>query len=274
MDAVAFSCLRAASAGGGSTRLPQRARYLTPCAPAHWKSYPVTGGKATLPTRTLRAEGDSVATAQMPNGDQCIAQIDSYTVNAHPTPYNMRLTPYVDGGGNEPAVQTDNVNGRLRFHYSISSTDGTVADLTSITAYETLNWSGNPAPPGAYPPGLYAPPSPPVQMYSTPTTQAFAYKNPDTAVMPYLTQGYVIDQFSPPETGFVAPYPAPSTAWTVTQNYLFDDNATGEIGTKIPGPDNNSPFTITRTVTPSNAAGTLGVYTVTTRGHTAQKILP
>jgi len=239
--------------------------------PAYWTNASVVNGVATLPQRTLSAAVNIVPAG---HGNYFSVHIDNYSVTVHPQPYNMRLTPYVDGGGNEPAVQTDNVTGRLRFHYSISSTDGAVADLTSITAYETLNWSGNPAPPGAYPPGLYAPPSPPVQMYSTPTTQAFAYKNPDTAVMPYLTQGYVIDQFSPPETGFVAPYPAPSTAWTVTQNYLFDDKATGEIGTKIPGPDNNSPFTITRTVTPSNAAGTLGVYTVTTRGHTAQKILP
>jgi len=141
--------------------------------------------------------------------------------------------------------------------------------LASISAYETLDWSGNP---GSYPPRQYIPPSPPVQMYSNPT-QLYAYNNPDKEITNHLVDGYAMDRFSPPTTGFVAPLPFPSTVWKVTQNYLFDDSQTGEIGVKIPGPDNKSPFTITRTVTPTNLAGTTGTYSITTRGATASESL-
>ena len=198
----------------------------------------------------------------------------SYTVTVHAQPYNMILSSYVDPQGvTHPGVDVDNVNGILTFHYSVSSTDGVLGDLAPISAYETLDWSGNPAPPGVYTTGLYEPPSPPVQLSTNPTPARYAYKNPDKEVSPALLSGYVMDRFSPPSTGFVAPLPVPFTTWSATQNYLFDDSVTGETKVKIPGPDNNSPFTITRTVTATNLAGTTGTYKITTHGATASEAL-
>ena len=227
----------------------------------------MSGTTVTLPTRTLTAEGDFTPTQSMPYGNNCGAFIDSYSVTVHPQPYNMRLTPNPDG---TPAVYVDNINGRLLFHYSISSTDGKAADMASVTAYETLDWgSSNP---GTYQGGLYGPPSPPVAPYSD--GKHYAYNTPQTVVFAALLQGFLLDGFSPPTTGFISPYPAPSTVWSATQNYLFDDSATEETGTKIPGPDNNSPFTITRSVRPTNAAGTTGMYAISAHGSSALKSLP
>jgi len=235
--------------------------------PDGWHKYPVSGTQIVLPTRTVTAEANVTGGTV---GKVTVTCSLAYSITVHAQPYNMVLSSYKDPSGNpHPAVDVDNVNGILTFHYSISSTDGVPADLASISAYETLNWSGNP---GSYPPGQYIPPSPPVQMYSNPT-QLYAYNNPDKEITNHLVDGYAMDRFSPPTTGFVGPLPFPSTVWKVTQNYLFDDSQTGEIGVKIPGPDNKSPFTITRTVTPTNLAGTTGTYSITTRGAIASESL-
>ena len=257
------------SLGGTSftaTSNPPPPPYI-PAPPPHWKKYTVSGKSVTLPTRTLKAESDFVPTPARSYGDNCYAFVNGYNVTVHPQPYNMRLTPNPDG---TPAVYVDNINGRLLFHYSISSTDGKAADMNSVTAYETLDWgSSNP---GAYQGGYYAPPSPPVAPYLD--GARYAYNTPQKIVFPYLLQGYVLDGFSPPTTGFVSPYPAPSTVWSATQNYLFDDSATQETGTVIPGPDNKSPFTITRSVRPTNAAGTTRMYAISAHGSSALKSLP
>ena len=237
--------------------------------PAHWASYPVSGGKATLPARTLTGEGDFASSQSFPYGGNCYAYVDSYSVTVHPQPYNMHLSSY---GTNPvyPAVTVDNIGGQLFFYYSISSTDGNTHNLTSITAYETLDWGSNN--PGIYQNGMYIHPSPPVAPY--PDGVYYAYSAMDKVVFPYLLDGYVRDGLSPPGKGFVAPYPSPPTVWSVTQNYLFDDSATGQVKVKIPGPDNNSPFTITRSVAPTNASGTTGIYAISTRGYSALKSLP
>ena len=255
------------SPGGTSFTATSTPPSLVPQPPPHWKKYTVSGSSVTLPTRTLKAESDFVPTQARPYGDNCYAFVGGYNVTVHPQPYNMRLTPNPDG---TPAVSVDNIGGRLLFHYSICSTDGKAADMTSVTAYETLDWgSSNP---GLYAGGYYAPPSPPVATYSD--GARYAYHTPQTSAFPGLLQGFVLDEFDPPTTGFVSPYPAPSTVWSVMQNYLFDDSATQETGTIIPGPDNNSPFTITRSVRPTNAAGTTGMYAISAHGSSALKSLP
>ena len=249
---------------------------MTP--PPYGFQQPVSGGTFTV---TLTLQSTATATAG-PNGTNsngtnsngmgflgsgiCSAGVGPVTIGIHAQPYNMILSSYTDSSGvTHPGTDVDNVNGIITVHYSVSSTDGVLSHLASISAYETVDWSGNPAPPGAYPPGQYEPPCPPVQEFANPI-QRYAYSNPDKEVSPYLVQGYLMDRFSPPSTGFASPLPFPSTTWSATQNYLFDDPQTGEVGTKIPGPDNKSPYTITRTVTPTNLAGTTGTYTVTTHG--------
>ena len=255
---------QSSASGSGVSDSPQNQDHSSLIG-EHLTSYPASSGTVTLPQRTITAHANVSGISRWYYGAS--AGFGSYSATIHPQPYKMRLTPNPDGS---PPVYVDNVGGRLLFHYSISSTDGNPADMTSITAYEALDWgSGNP---GIYQGKLYAPPSPPVAPYSD--GARYAYNNPQTDVFPALLQGYVLDEFTPPTNGFIAPYPAPSTVWSVTQNYLFDDKATGEVGTKIPGPDNNSPFTITRSVTPTNAAGTTGIYSVSAHGHSALKSLP
>jgi len=240
-------------------------------------SYDASGSSSSVAAHYVKKSGSSwtesftiTASANASNPDgfaKAEVGFSGLTVSTHAQPYNMRLTPNPDG---TPAVSIDNVNGRLLFHYSISSTDGNTADMTSITAYETLDWgSSNP---GLYPSGYYAPPSPPIAPYSD--GARYAYHTPQTIAFPALLKGYVLDEFDPPATGFVSPYPAPSTIWSVTQNYLFDDSATHETGIKIPGPDNNSPFTITRSVRPTNTSGTTGMYSISAHGSAALKSLP
>ncbi len=251
----------------GCSGPPPDQTYPTGSNIQHFKSYPVSNGTVAVDKHTVTAH----TTVTSPIWYYGAKASVSYGASIHAQPYNMRLTP----DGTSPAVYVDNIGGRLSFHYSISSTDGNVADLTSISAYETLGWSGNPAPPGGYVTGFYVPPSPPVAFrQDTDPPQPYSYNTPNKINFPYLLQGYVIDGFSPPTSGFVAPYPTPSTSWSATQNYLFDDSTTGEVGTKIPGPDNNSPSTITRTVSATNAAGTTGLYSISAHGHSALKSLP
>ena len=59
--------------------------------PAHWTNCVVSGGVATLPTRTLTAEGDYTSqSTRPPFGGQTAAFIDSYQVTIHATPYNFQ----------------------------------------------------------------------------------------------------------------------------------------------------------------------------------------
>lgn len=233
----------------------------------------MTGGKVTLPTRTLRAEGDSVATAQMPNGDQCIAQIDSYTVNVHAQPYNFRASGYTAGDGTHrnKAVQ-DNPNATLALSYVWDSTDGNKSDLTSCTISENVTWDSNPTGVGQLVTNTdgtkyYVLPSPPAGKDAQ--GHSLAYLDPTVTSKPATDPG-ITDTFSP-DSVYAGPYT--NIAWWGDQKYVFSDSATGETATPLPGPAAGT-FRITRTVARIGTSNSYGL-TISTRGYQAgPMILP
>lgn len=217
--------------------------------PAHWKSYPVTGGKVTLPTRTLRAEGDSVATAQMPNGDECIAQIDSYTVNVHAQPYNWHITDVVN-----------NNDGSLTYYYDWLSTSGRKADLTNCYMHEYVTYPGTQG--TAQFPLDYTMPAPFSGTLHNPTVRP----GTGSSGQPATDMNGGMDHQGMPTLSLTSPHVA--GGFTATQTYEFDDTATGETNVVVPGPD-SGPLSIVRSV--YSTGGVVWYYSLTKSGYTVTK---
>ncbi len=229
--------------------------------PAHWTSYPVTGGKATL-TRSFQAH-TSIDTFDDVMYSRA-ASWDGYIVSIHAQPYNFRLGPYTDNTGtaHPTGVGKDN-NGQLHFHYVWNSTDGKLADLTSCVVYEHISLAGNST--GSYsidPSGtaVYAPPNPPFGY-----TLVSIYDQPDPA-KPNPTSGTVGDIDDIQVRGaIVTPYVAAS--YTSTQDWQFNDSDTKQNRVELLGP-----ITVTRNV--SGSSTTPWVYTVSKSGSSNPYPLP
>ena len=207
--------------------------------PAYWKSWTVTGGVVTLPTRTLKAEADYTGS---PLGGYCNATIGGYSVTVHPQPYNYRQ----DGDG------IDNGDGTISWNYKWDSTNGSLADIgTGCTIYEYVSYNGNTTGTIILPPnGGYIPPVPPIAK-SPADGKIHGYINPTIWPNPTVPGGWA-------EAGGMSdiqdkpPTFAPSSSlvgatWIATQTYKFDDTATGEKQVTVPGPG-AGPTVITRTV--------------------------
>ena len=210
--------------------------------PAHWTKCNVSGGVATLPIRTLMAEGDyTIQNPSPPFGGLTYAAVDSYQVTVHPQPYNFhQLGPTMDNG-----------DGTLSFNYVWNSTSGNLSDIGSgCTIYEYVSYDGNST--GTYfsgPPAGYAPPHPPVGPGSN--GGVYAYFNPSISPNPTVpggaaSAGTMNDTQDKPYS-FAASSSCIAATWTSTQTYKFDDTATGEKAIVVPGPG-AGPMTITRRV--------------------------
>jgi len=193
----------------------------------------VSGGKATLPTRTLRAEADAT-TKYIPNGDMCMAYIDYYNVNVHPTPYNFHKVP---GAGFIGA------DGSLTFVYDWSSTSGSKNDLTSCFWHEYVTYPGTVG--TAANPSKYYPPNPPFNF----VPGVSWLNNPDVNPAPPSPGGAMTATNQATDTQNVPPLVDPSLytygTFTGTQVYQYNDSAIGQTNVRIPGPD-SGPFSIVR----------------------------
>jgi len=235
--------------------------------PAHWTKCAVSSGVATLPQRTLTAEGDFPTTTSRPYGDFCTAHIASYNVTVHATPYNFRSSGYtaLDGSHVNKVVQ-DNANAILALSYVWDSTDGDRTHLGSCTIAENLTWDSN-LPGvgnlGANPNGdkYYAPPSPPVGVNAQ--GQPLAYPDPTITKKPATDPG-ITDTFTPDEA-YMQNYK--NVSWWGDQVYVFSDTATGEMVTPLPGPAAGT-FRVTRTVARLGLSNDYGL-TISTRGYPA-----
>jgi len=221
----------------------------------------VTGGKVTLPQRTLSAAVNIVPAGC---GNYFSVHIDNYSVTINPQPYNFRLGPYTDNTGtlHPSGIGKDN-NGQLHFHYIWSSTDGNVADLSNCVVYEHISLAGNST--GSYSTNasgtaVYAPLNPPFGY-----TLEAVYDQPDPAGSNPTsgTVGFIDDiQVRGP---IVTPYVAAS--YFTTQDWQFNDSATKQNRVELLGP-----IKITRSVTGS---GTVPwVYTVSKSGSSNPYPLP
>ncbi len=96
----------------------------------------MTGGKVTLPQRTLSAAVNIVPAG---HGNYFSVHIDNYSVTVHPQPYNFRQvgTPTTGNDG------TGHSNGTYITNYAWSSTDGIPGDETSCTEYEIVTYLRN-----------------------------------------------------------------------------------------------------------------------------------
>lgn len=187
------------------------------------------------------------------------------TIAVHAQPYNFHSIGYTDGNGvqhGDPLV--DNVNGHLVFHYDWSSTSGSKSDLATCTIGEYIDWSGNSQ--GSYQPGAYFLPSPPVGL--TAAGNPYGYANPTNSMAAASTTPHFNDDLKPPSSWQTPYQPA---HWSGTQKYVFTDTATGDTNVLVPGPD-AGPYTIDRNVTQRSTH--IYKYTVSSRGSTAQTILP
>lgn len=247
-----------------------------PVPPAYWKSWTVTGGAVTLPTRTLKAEADYTLT---PLGYYCAASVDSYSVTVHAQPYNFHIGAYVDGVGIlHPTGVNNDSHGQIHFHYVWSSTDGNLSDLTSCVVYEHISYLGNNF--GSYSTNaqgiaIYTPPLP----FNYTVEQTYNQPDPYGSNPTPGTQGFQDDFLllgqpdangNPPPVNTVIPKPYLTAAYTSTQDWKFNDSLTGESGVELLGP-----LTITRSVVEDFASTTNPwVYTVSESGYSNTLTLP
>jgi len=234
--------------------------------PDGWHKYPVTGTQVVLPPRTVTAKANVTGGTV---GQVSISCSLAYSITVHAQPYNFRSSSYTNASGVfHPAVVTDNPNATLSLSYIWSSTDGSLAHLTTCTVNENVTWDTNtvgyfstlPPPDGRK---VYAPPSPPAGTDAN--GNPIGYLDP-VVMGGAATSGQATDTFSP-DAYYKGPYA--SISWWGDQVYVFNDSATGEVNIPMPGPASGS-FRITRAFAPTGTpSGTAGTLTISTRGNSA-----
>jgi len=198
--------------------------------PAHWTKCSVSGGVATLPKRTLTAEGDYTGTSYYPPyGSLTSAYVDNYQVTVHATPYYFRNTNFPGG---PTGIQGG--PGDLFWHYSWNSTDGNLAHLAGETVNENVTCTAS----TDIPPFGWQPP-------------------PLTDISVHAENGVCTDdntygahEGDTPAQSFVKNYMASS--FSLTQTFKFLDPATSSSEQDLP--NNPGPLTITDSVYPDSSS--------------------
>ncbi len=192
----------------------------------------MTGGKVTLPQRTLSA---AVSIIPAGYGNYFSLHIDDYSVTVHPTPYNFRRTNFSDI---TPPASVDISYGQIAFHYSWSSTSGSLGGLAGETVDENVVAPSSPAVTvngkryfvPDYPPFNWEP-----NVFLDVSTDATLGQTQDDN-----TYGSSLN--STPASSFAKPYKADS--FSLTQTFLYHDPAIMASGVENVIPGNSGPFTI------------------------------
>ncbi len=231
--------------------------------PTHWTLKTVSGGTVTLPTRTLTAEADFSPTTSRPYGDFCTAQIASYSVTVHPQPYNYRRTPFSDI---TPPTSVNATAGALQFHYSWSSTDGNIANLTTISVHENVDAPPSPSVKDSNGNPSFAPDYPPFNWLVPFHSDPVSVPGTDGRLTDFHSFGDDPNNLNP-NVYFHKNYKADS--FNLTQTYKFHDSATMQPGDEQIIPGNAGPFTITDAVVLDSSSPSGYSFKVTKDGATS-----